>query len=130
MQESRSSTKSFLWGLIAGGITGGLVALLYAPKSGRETRRDIGRKKDEIIREAGNYLDQAQSKASDILSDGRKKAENLISEARHKAESISKGAGRMYSHGKEMISDETSKIKDAIKAGVETYSEERNKKAH
>lgn len=39
-----SQEKSFLRGLLLGGLVGAVAALLYAPKSGKEMRRDIKRK--------------------------------------------------------------------------------------
>jgi gas vesicle protein len=71
MLEEKGAAKGFLLGILAGGITGGLIALLYAPKSGRELRQDIGRKKDELIDDAEEYLDIAKNKASDIIASGR-----------------------------------------------------------
>jgi gas vesicle protein len=35
---------SFMLGLVVGAIAGGVIALLYAPKSGKETRAFIGEK--------------------------------------------------------------------------------------
>ncbi len=130
MTEEKGATKGFLLGVLAGGIAGGLIALLYAPKSGRELRQDIGRKKDELISDAEEYIDIAKSKASDIIASGRKKADELIHDAKSKADSLSKGAGQMYTHGKEMVIDEAAKIKDALRAGVDTYKEERKSRAH
>jgi gas vesicle protein len=39
-------------GVLVGAVTGGVIALLYAPKSGRELRRDIKGKAKEVF-EAG-----------------------------------------------------------------------------
>lgn len=41
MMANRNSTKSFLFGALAGGIVGSVTALLLAPKPGRELRQDI-----------------------------------------------------------------------------------------
>lgn len=40
--ERRSSLQPFIIGLAAGAVVGGLVALLFAPASGKDTRRKIG----------------------------------------------------------------------------------------
>ena|SRR5690349_12259921 len=125
MLEEKGATKGFLLGVLAGGITGGLIALLYAPKSGRELRQDIGKKKDELVSDAEEYYDIARTKATDIIANGRKKADELILDAKAKASTISKGAERMYVQGKDLVVDEASKIKDAVKAGVDSYKDER-----
>lgn len=125
MLEERGSTKGFLLGMLAGGVAGGLIALLYAPKSGRELRNDIGRKKDELWEDAEEYVDKAKSKATDIIASSRKKADELIADAKHKAEYITQGAEKMYTQGKDMVIDEAAKLKDAVRAGVDTYRDER-----
>jgi gas vesicle protein len=130
MLEEKGATKGFLLGVLAGGVAGGLIALLYAPKSGRELRQDIGKKKDELIGDAEEYIDIAKSKASDIIASSKKKADELICEAKNKAEYITKGAEKMYTQGKELVVDEAAKLKDALRAGVDSYKEERKSQVH
>ena len=117
MQE-KSSVKGIVIGFLAGGAIGGLTALLYAPKSGREFRRDIKNKSKELVHEGEQYIDSAKTKATEIISDGRKKDEDLMREAKSKASSI-------LTHGRDYVTDEASRIKDAVKAGVDTFNDER-----
>ena len=124
--SSSSSSKSFIIGLLAGGAIGSIAALLYAPKSGRELRKDIGKKSREVVKE-GQYVDSAKTRATEIIADGRKKAESLINEAKKKADSITKGTEKLYTHGKEFLTDETARIRDAVRAGVDTFNDERKK---
>lgn len=100
MLEERSSTKSFLLGVVAGGVVGSLIALLYAPKSGKRLRRDIIDKKDEMIGDAEHYIEATKAKASKLISDGKKKAEAMIDDAVKRAEQISKKAESMYKSNK------------------------------
>ncbi len=116
--EERTSIKGFMLGLLAGGVVGGLTALLYAPKSGKEFRKDIGKKSKEIYSDTEEYISSAKTRASEIISDGRKKAEDLISDAKLKAASI-------VSSGKDFVAEEAGKIKDAVRSGIDTYNEER-----
>lgn len=127
MEERRTSSKGFLLGLLAGGAAGSIAALLYAPKSGRELRKDIRKKSREIINETEQYAANTKNRAAEIISDARKKAENLILDARTKADSITKGTERLYEQGKEFVADETARIKEAFKAGVNTFNDERKK---
>lgn len=121
----RISAKGFLLGVLAGGVAGGLTALLYAPKSGRELRRDIGRKKDMLVKDADRYYENTKKRVGSYIDEGKLKAENLVKDVRQKAENIGAGAGNLYSQGKEFISEETAKLKDAVKAGVDAYNDER-----
>lgn len=40
--------EDFLKGLIVGGLIGAVVGILYAPKSGKETREEIVKKAEEL----------------------------------------------------------------------------------
>ncbi len=138
MSEERGLAKGLFIGLLAGGAVGGILALLYAPKSGKELRADIRQKKDELMDDADEYLDIAKHKAQDIINEGKKRSEQLISDAKKKAGSLLDDANQIlnvakekttnsYDQAKEKIADESAKIKDAIKAGVDAYKEERTK---
>jgi len=138
MSEERGLAKGLFISFLAGGIVGGIVALLYAPKSGKEFRADIKHKKDELLEDAEEYVDIAKHKAQDLINEGKRRSEELITEAKKKAGSLLEDANKIlnvakektstaYESTKEKIVDEGTKIKDAIKAGVEAYKEEREK---
>ena len=82
------SRTGFLIGFLAGAVVGGIVALLYAPKPGKELRADIKNKAGEAIDNAEEYVSAAKHKAVDIINEGKKKSEVLITEAKKRAESL------------------------------------------
>lgn len=92
-ENSGSRFSYFLVGL---GI-GALVGILYAPKSGDETRDLLSRKADE-------GRDYAQKKAREL----RERAEDLIERS------------------KEIMSRQKDAISSAVDAGKETYKRETN----
>lgn len=127
-------SKGLLVGFLTGGIVGAAVALLYAPKSGKELRQDIKGKTDELLDEAEKYLDVAKEKATNMYNEGRKKSEQLVADAKVKADVIIKDAEKVFteakekasqtiSTGKETLVSEGDKIKNAFKAGVNAYKE-------
>ncbi len=128
INNSNSSAKGFLIGVIAGGVAGGLTALLYAPKSGKELRRDIGRKKDKLVKDVDRYYDDTRKRLDNMIEEGKKKAESLLNDAKSKADGLANGAGNLYKQGMDFISDETTRIKGAVKAGVDAFNDERNSK--
>ena len=76
--------NSFLTGLLAGAAIGGIIALLYAPKSGRETREQIKNKFSELEKELDNLKGKATQKTGKIkdelaekLADLEREIENL-----------------------------------------------------
>lgn len=130
--------KGMMLGFITGGIVGGLIALLYAPKSGRELRADIKVKKDEYLEDASEYLNTAKEKASTIITESRKKSEQLLKDAKEKASTLLHDAntilneakvkaGHSLDNTKHKISEETDRVKDAFNAGIEAYNQEKRK---
>lgn len=81
-EENKYETSSAPWSLpfVLGGLIGAAVALLFAPKSGRQTREKIKDTAQDAKERAGTYYDQARGKISTAMQKGaavfqRKKAE-------------------------------------------------------
>ncbi|HRB00217.1 MAG TPA: YtxH domain-containing protein [Ignavibacteria bacterium] len=136
--DDNKTTKGLLLGFITGSVVGAAIALLYAPKSGREFRNDIRLKKDEFWDDTTEYLQVAKSKATNLINEGKRKSEELISDARKKASSLIDDANEVLNDAKvkatdsfettkDRVSSESGKIKDAFKAGIEAYNEEKKK---
>ncbi len=102
-QENDGMAKGLIVGFIAGSIVGAALALLYAPKSGRELRADLKEKASDAMDTAEEYIARARSKAVGIINDSKQKAANLVSDARKQADSILGDADRILSdaRGKE-----------------------------
>jgi gas vesicle protein len=137
MSQDNNIAKGFIFGFLAGGAIGAVVALLTAPKSGKELRADIKSKSDEYFDEAEKYLSDAKDKARELINEGKKKSERIIHDARSKSEDILKDAEKVikdakvkttdvYTSGKEKIESEAERIKSSIKAGVDAYKEAKN----
>jgi gas vesicle protein len=137
MSQENGYVKGLFIGLLTGGAIGAIVALLYAPKSGKELRNDIKNKTDEYYDETEKFIAEAKVKAKDMMNEGKKRSEQLIANAKSKSEELLKNAerifteaknktGSIFSIGKEVVDDETSKLKTAFKAGVNTYKETKN----
>lgn len=88
MADQEDSKSSFLVGFLAGSVVGAIIALLYAPKPGKELRADIKTKANEAIDSSEEYIVAARNKAVDIINEGKKKSEGLITEAKKRAESL------------------------------------------
>ncbi|HEY5125046.1 MAG TPA: YtxH domain-containing protein [Ignavibacteria bacterium] len=136
--EDNKMVKGLFLGFLAGSIVGSVLALLYAPKSGKELRGDIKLKKDEFLDDTAEYMQIAKSKANELINEGKKKSEMLIQEAKKKASNLLDDANKVLSGAKDKASEkigdakvkltnESEKIKDAFKAGIEAYKEEKTK---
>lgn len=91
----------FLKGLIVGGLVGIISGILFAPKSGKETRQDI-------------------VKASDSA---RRRLKEMEAEAEKKIEEAGKKVGGLVQQGKEAFQDQKDRVKKAVDAGLEAFKE-------
>jgi len=80
--------NSFLTGLLTGAAIGGIIALLYAPKSGKETREQIGRKFEELEKELENLKVKASQKTGQVKKDMAEKLAELQREIENLSRSI------------------------------------------
>lgn len=80
--------KGLVVGFIAGGVVGAVLALLNAPKSGKELRQDIKNKSDSLVENADEYLTSALNKAEDMIHDGKKQSGSTMKKARKRAETL------------------------------------------
>jgi len=137
MSQENSYVNGLFVGLLAGGAVGALAVLLYAPKSGKELRKDIKNKTDEYYNETKKFIGDAKEKTNDILNEGKKRSEQLIANAKSISEELLKNAERIFAEaktktgsfvasGKEVVDGESAKLKTAFKAGVNAYKDTKN----
>jgi len=137
MSQENGYVKGLFSGLLAGGAIFALIALLSAPKSGKELRKDIQDKTDEYYDETEKFIADAKVKAKDMMNEGKKRSEQLIANAKSKSEELLKNAERIFteaksktgsivSTGKEVVDGEAANLKTAFKAGVNAYKETKN----
>lgn len=65
------SASTVLVSFLAGAALGASLALLYAPKSGRETRDQISDLTDDAVGKIKEYAKEAQDKIKTALEDGK-----------------------------------------------------------
>lgn len=82
--SDRDDFGSFLAGFIIGGVAGAVVALLFAPQSGEETRALIKDKAIELSERASEKFDEVSTKAEALAKETYKKAEDLYEQTRAK----------------------------------------------
>ncbi len=80
------SGNSFITGLLAGLVIGGVIALLYAPKTGKETRDQLKQKLEDLQKEFENLKGNASQKSDRIKKDLADK----LAELQKEIESLSK----------------------------------------
>ncbi|WP_068472862.1 YtxH domain-containing protein [Saccharicrinis aurantiacus] len=73
------NTGLFLGGIIAGAVLGAAAALLYAPQTGTETRKDIKDKLDDLEKELEVTKGKIKSKGGELKDELKEKMGNLES---------------------------------------------------
>ncbi len=114
MSESSNKITYFL----AGASIGALVALLFAPKSGRELRGDIS---DATRRGIDYTTENARAlgeKASHLYASGYEKTSELYALSKDKA-------AHLLESGKGLLDEQRDRVAAAIEAGKQAYREKK-----
>jgi gas vesicle protein len=75
------STGKVILGFLGGAAAGAILGVLYAPKSGRETREEISQKSSE-------YADDVKSKFNDFVDNVNKRVDEASDKFSKKAEKV------------------------------------------
>jgi gas vesicle protein len=122
-----SKNADFIAGLVVGGLIGAVIGILYAPKSGKETREEIGQKVDELLSKAKEDYGQAIEKSRKAYEATVERLKELEETAKEKMEEVGEKVDELAGRGKETLLDGKSRLKKAIEAGVGAFREEQNK---
>lgn len=134
-QNESNYTKGFLFGALAGGIAGAITALLLAPKSGVELRRDIADTSEEYYGKASDYFRRVENQVEDAVvhtvNEGKQRAQVIMTQARDKAEKILRDAEHVLNDARNKASsasgevkEKISNVRDAARAGVDAFKSE------
>lgn len=86
--SDRDEFGAFLVGFIVGGLTGAVVALLFAPQSGEETRALIKDKSIELRDRASHTAEEALARAEAAAAEARARADELARELRDRGQAV------------------------------------------
>ena len=103
--ESDSSASSVILAFLLGGLTGAAVALLYAPRSGKETRDLLSERVRETAERGRDLKEQATSKGRALVDE----------------------AAQYVERQKQEIDGRKERFTAAVEAGRQAYREEKQK---
>lgn len=112
-------------GLVVGGLIGAAIGILFAPKSGKETRQDIAEKTDELLAKAKEEYQKAAEKSKAVYDAAVIRLKDAEGIAREKVEAIEEKVSELAHQSAETLADNKNRLKKAFDAGVEAYREER-----
>lgn len=84
------SKGKFALGALVGGAIGAVVALLTAPKSGKETRDDLKKKVDSIKTDTEKKVGEVKEQAETIAKDVKHQAETTVKDVKSQADELKK----------------------------------------
>jgi gas vesicle protein len=117
-----------LKGLMIGGLVGAVLGILYAPKSGKETREDIARKTEDLLEKAKEEYEKGLEKSKLAYESAMKRLQDLEVSAKEKVEEVENKVTDLAQQGADLVQDNKNRLKNAIDAGVEAYREEKTGK--
>ncbi len=100
----RDNFGAFIVGFLVGGLTGAIIALLYAPQSGEETRTVIKEKAIELKDKTAEGLEDAYDKAEVAATEALEKAKALAKTAKDKTKDLT-------ARGAVVLEEQKAKIK-------------------
>ncbi|MBN2370054.1 MAG: YtxH domain-containing protein [Vicinamibacteria bacterium] len=103
--DQRNNAGGILLSFIVGALSGAALAVLFAPRSGRETREFLGEKIREGVDRGRDYKEKAVSKSRELVQD----------------------AGEFVDKQKETIKDGRDRLAAAVEAGRQAFKTERGK---
>jgi len=117
--DNSSASEKLTFLLIGAGI-GATLALLFAPKSGRELRGDIADYTKRGLDAAGEQARQIGTRAGEVYGTASQRVADAYGTAREK---VSQGADAVS----EVAARQREQIQAAIEAGKQAYREEKRK---
>jgi len=116
-----------LKGLFIGGLIGITLGILFAPKSGKETRDDILLKTDEMLARVKEEYEKALEKSRLAYEDSLNRLKGVNLSVKAKAGEAEGKISELAQQGSEAMLSNKNKLKKAIDAGLKAYKEELGK---
>ena len=120
MSENSGGTSGLGWFLTGLGL-GAVIGVLYAPKSGRETREDIVNSALDAKERAAALTQQGLDAANTYVEQGKQVAGEYVDKGK---EYYDKGRSQWTQYvekGKSLVQDQQERVQAAVDAGKEAY---------
>jgi gas vesicle protein len=106
--------KKVALAFLIGGAVGAGIALLYAPQSGRDTRKDIAKTARRVKKETVHLVEDAVDSINDFASDVKDKVGDIIDRGKDLSEDAKKEVLRNLEQGQKIIEKQRKKVIEAL----------------
>lgn len=129
MEEDSMSTRGsdFVKGMLLGGLVGAALGILFAPRSGKETREDLAEMADEFLARAKDEYDVALEKSRRTYETAVKRLKELEKSALEKAGDVEEAVDELAEKGRDGLEEGKGRLKKAFEAGVAAFKDEKEK---
>ncbi len=100
--------------ILIGGLIGAAIALLYAPKSGRKTRKDIIRAARRAKNSTADLIEDAIDDVNDFINDLKEKASDIADQGTDLTDKAKKEIMATLEQGQKAIDKQKQKISEAL----------------
>ena len=108
------NAKTIAGAFLLGGFIGAGIALLYAPKSGRETRREISKAAKRAKNDAVEMVEDTIQTVNDFVSDMKDKASDVIERGLELSDNAKKEMVRSLERSQKAIEKQTKRIIEGL----------------
>jgi gas vesicle protein len=120
MADNDNSVGGFGWFLAGLGI-GALVGVLYAPKSGRETRDDLMQSAMEARDKANQLYNQGREQATQYVQQGRDAMGQYVDKGKEYYDKGRTQWSQYVDKGKDLVQNQSDAVTAAVDAGKQAY---------
>ena len=111
----------FVKGIILGGVIGAVIGILYAPQSGRKTRKDINNQAEELLTEAKKEYEATLKKSSKAYESAVKQLKQLETSTMEKVGEVEETVEKLTELGKEAFHDTKSHLTKAVNTAIHAF---------
>lgn len=99
---------------LLGGAIGAFIALLYAPKSGKETRKSITKAARRVKEDAVEMVEDTIESVNDFVNDVKDRATDIIDRGVELSDSAKKEIVHTLEYGQKSIDKQKKRIKQSL----------------
>lgn len=99
---------------LLGGLIGGAIALLYAPKSGRATRKDISRAARHVKNDAVDLVEETIENINEFAGDVKQKVTDIIGQGANLSDKAKEEIAVTFEHGLRLVERQKKRLTDAL----------------
>ena len=83
-----NKSSNFIVGLLSGALAGTILALLYAPDTGKNTRDKLSYRLSEYLEDLNELIDQLKEEKEILVSEAKEKGDKVVLDAKNRAETL------------------------------------------